>query len=265
MGFGSFEKILQVLDILEDATTGLSFDEIYAKLDAPRSTLYRYLKALTNAGLIASLPNTGYTLGPRIAELDYKMRTQDLLVVASRPLMAELVQATPAVALLCRLYRNSVLCVHQESHPDAMRSNYERGRSRPLLQGAASRVILAYMPSRMIAKLFDEQSEQFKAAQLGESIADVKTVLRKIRQHGWESVEGQVTPGATGIAAPIFDAGGHIVGSLSLTLNRVGMERADVFRIAERVSACADQITEAICLDIEKAAPARPPSTEFSA
>ena len=246
MGTGSFEKILQVLDILEESSTGLFFDEIHAKLDAPRSTLYRYLKALTDAGLIASLPNTGYTLGPRIAELDYKMRTLDPLVVVSRPVMAELVQAAPAVALLCRLYRNRVLCVHQEAHPDAMRSNYERGRPRPLLRGAASRVILAYMPSRTIAKLVEEQAEEFKAATLGDSIVDVKAVLRKIRQKGWESVEGQVTPGATGISAPIFDGGDHIVGSLSLTLGRIAMAPAEVQRIAEKVVFCAAIISNAI-------------------
>lgn len=254
MGAASFKKILQVLDILEESSTGLSFDAIDARLDAPRSTLYRYLKALTDAGLIVSLPNTGYTLGPRIAELDYKMRTLDPLVVLSRPVMAELVQATPAVALLCRLYRSRVLCVHQEAHPDAMHSHYERGRSRPLLQGAASRVILAYMPPRTIAKLYAEQADEFHAAKLGESMADVKATLRKIRQRGWESVEGQVTPGATGIAAPIFDGGEHIIGSLSLTLNRIKMDAADVQRSAERVAFCAGIITNAIGRQISPSA-----------
>jgi DNA-binding IclR family transcriptional regulator len=246
MSTGSFEKILQVLDILEESSTGLMFDEIHARLDAPRSTLYRYLKALTDAGLIASLPNTGYSLGPRIAELDFKMRTTDPLVVVSRPVMAELVQSTPAVALLCRLYRNNVLCIHQESHPDAMRSNYERGRSRPLLRGAASRVILAYMTPRAIAKLYEDQPDEFREANLGTTLAEVRAGLKKIRQRGWESVEGQVTPGATGIAAPILDSGGAVIGSLSVTLGRVKMEDADVQRIAERVAFCAGIITNAI-------------------
>jgi DNA-binding IclR family transcriptional regulator len=246
MGTGSFEKILQVLDILQGSSTGLMFDEIHARLDAPRSTLYRYLKALTDAGLIASLPNTGYSLGPRIAELDYKMRTTDPLVVVSRPVMAELAQSTPAVALLCRLYRNNVLCIHQESHPDAMRSNYERGRSRPLLRGAASRVILAYMAPRTIARLYEEQPDEFRDAELGASLAAVRAGLKQIRQRGWESVEGQVTPGATGIAAPILDSGDAVIGSLSITLGRVRMEEADVQRIAERVSFCAGIITNAV-------------------
>jgi DNA-binding IclR family transcriptional regulator len=246
MGTGSFEKILQVLDILEGSSTGLMFDEIHARLDAPRSTLYRYLKALTDAGLVASLPNTGYSLGPRIAELDYKMRTTDPLVVASRPVMAELVHSTPAVALLCRLYRNNVLCIHQESHPDAMRSNYDRGRSRPLLRGAASRVILAYLSPRAIAKLYEEQPDEFREAELGATLLEVRAGLKKIRQRGWDAVEGQVTPGATGIAAPIFDSGDLVIGSLSITLGRVRLEAADIQRLAERVSFCAGIITNAL-------------------
>jgi DNA-binding IclR family transcriptional regulator len=246
MGTGSFEKILQVLDILEGSSTGLMFDEIHARLDAPRSTLYRYLKALTDAGLVASLPNTGYSLGPRIAELDYKMRTTDPLVVASRPVMAELVHGTPAVALLCRLYRNNVLCIHQESHPDAMRSNYDRGRSRPLLRGAASRVILAHLSPRAIAKLYEEQPDEFREAELGATLLEVRAGLKKIRQRGWDAVEGQVTPGATGIAAPIFDSGDLVIGSLSITLGRVRLEAADIQRLAERVSFCAGIITNAL-------------------
>lgn len=246
MGTGSFEKILQVLDILEDSRTGLTFDEIDARLNAPRSTLYRYLKALTDAGLIASLPNTGYTLGPRIAELDYKMRTSDPLVILSRPVMAELVQSTQGVALLCRLYRDSVLCIHQEAHPDAMRSNYERGRTRPLLRGAASRIILAYMQPRTVAKLYEAQPEEFKASNLGETLPEVRAFLKQIRQRGWESVEGQLTPGATGIAAPILDSGDVIIGSLSVTLGRVRIEQSEIERLAERVSFCANIISNAI-------------------
>ena len=38
----------------------------------PARTLYRYLKALTDAGLLSSLPGLGYVLGSRIIELDYK-------------------------------------------------------------------------------------------------------------------------------------------------------------------------------------------------
>ncbi len=243
---GSFKKILQVLDILEDRSSGLSFEAIHERLNAPRSTLYRYLKALTDAGLIASLPGTGYSLGPRIAELDYKMRTLDPLIVVSRPVMAELVQAAPAVALLCRLYRNRVLCIHQEAHPNALRSNYERGRSRPLLRGAASRVILAYMAPRVIAKQYELQAEKFKVANLGDNLAEVKATLRKIRQRGWESVEGQVTPGATGIAAPILDASNNIVGSLSLTMSRINMDPDVVRQIAESVVHSADMISHRI-------------------
>lgn len=247
MATASFDKVLQVLDIVENASSGLSFDDIHAQLDAPRSTLYRYLKALADAGLIVSLPATGYTLGPRIAELDYKMRSSDPLIVSSKPVMAELVQAVPAVALLCRLYRDKVLCVHQEQNAGAPRSGYERGRARPLFRGAASRAILAYLPPRTIAKLFSDQAAN--AGELGapeRSLDELKLNLQRIRQRGWAHVEGQVTPGATGISAPIFEGGARVIASLSLTITRTSIAPQELNRIGERVAFCAGIITKAI-------------------
>ncbi|MDB5772465.1 MAG: hypothetical protein JWM42_2839 [Burkholderia sp.] len=242
----SFTKVLQVLDLIQESSRGLSFEEISAAIDAPRSTLYRYLKALTDESFLVSLPNTGFILGPRIAELDYKMRKHDPLIIVSRPVMAELAQAERAAALLCRLYRSKVLCVHKEAHPDASYSRYERGLAYPLLRGAASRVIMAHIEPRSFRKLYEGNPEGFKSADLGNTFEDVKRKLRGIRQAGWESVPGQVTEEATGIAAPIFDSRGHILGSLSLTMKGANLPPQEINRIASRVSSATAFITEAI-------------------
>src|SRR6266853_4774367 len=114
-GPSSHERMLRVLDLIEESPSPLTSDDMADRLGFTRSTLYRHLKNLSDAGLVTSFPDVGYALGPRIAELDYKMRSSDPLIIASRPVMAELVEAVPGIALLCRRYRDQVLCVHQES------------------------------------------------------------------------------------------------------------------------------------------------------
>src|ERR1700751_2593865 len=86
----SLERMIGLLDLFEEAGQRWTFEEIHARLGYTRSTLYRYLKVLTDAEILTSLPGVGFTLGPRIAELDYCSRTRDPLIVASRPVMIEL-------------------------------------------------------------------------------------------------------------------------------------------------------------------------------
>jgi DNA-binding IclR family transcriptional regulator len=242
----SLERMISVLDVIESSTTGLTFDQMLDILQLTRSTLYRYVKILSEAGLITSLPDLGYTLGPRVAELDHKMRTQDPLIIASRPVMRELARTVGGVALLCRRYRDRVLCVHQEGSSDTFSSGYERGRDRPLLQGAASRIILAQLHARVIARIYAERPEQFKESGLGDSLEQVKAALAQIRQRGWCASEGQVTAGVTGIAAALFDNQNNTVGSLSITVGKTGMSDAEIGRIADRVTFCAGIISNAI-------------------
>jgi len=232
-GTNSLERMLQVVDVIEASDGPIMPDELMARLDLTRSTLYRYLKILSEAGLITSFPGVGFALGPRIAELDYRMRNLDPLIIASRPVMSELVAAIPGIALLCRRYRDTVLCVHQERGATTLVSTYERGLARPLFRGAASRIILAYLPPRVIERLHQQDKAN------GVSLAALKPELKEMRRRGWDLTESEVTRGVTGIAAPVFDSRGRILGSLSLTIPRTKIPAPEATRVAERVMFCA--------------------------
>ncbi|NPT36432.1 IclR family transcriptional regulator [Paraburkholderia xenovorans] len=242
----SLERLISVLDVIEESPTGLTFDQMLEVLQLTRSTLYRYVKILSEAGLITSLPDLGYTLGPRVAELDYKMRAQDPLISAARPVMAELSRSVGGVALLCRRYRDKVLCVHQEGSSATFRSAYERGRDLPLFRGAASRIILAQLHMRVVSRLYHKRPQEFAASGLGNTLAEVKASLAQIRHAGWCAIEGEITAGVTGIAAAVFDNQNLVVGSLSITIGKVAMKEEDIGRIAEHVKFCASIVSNAI-------------------
>jgi DNA-binding IclR family transcriptional regulator len=234
--------MLRILDLIEEAEAPMPAEDIGAALGFSRSTLYRHLKSLSEAGLISALPGRGFSLGPRIAELDYRMRLRDPLIGLARPVMAELAAGERAVALLCRRYRDRVLCIHQEDGGASFRSNYDRGRARSLIKGAASRIILAQANATQIARLFGLHDREFAAAGLGDDLAQARASLRRLRLRGWDMTQGQVTAGVTGVAVPIFDAEREVLGSLSLTLGTVELAAAEVSRLVERLKTGAARI-----------------------
>lgn len=242
----SHERMLHVVDLFDLDHPEWSFEALIAETGYSRSTLYRYLKTLTDFGLLATLPGKGYTLGPRIIELDYQILTTDPVIHAARPVMIELVKSVAGVSLLCRRYREHVLCVHQESSAPDLRSNYVRGRSRPLMRGAASLAILCNFSSYQLKKLYDQDPKTFVQAGLGGTLAEVRETLRQMRGAGWVHTEGQVTEGVTGVAAPIFDSGDEVVGSLSVTLPQARISEEKLAAVGERVRFCARVISNSL-------------------
>ena len=247
----SLEKMIGILALFEGADMEWTPEAMAERLDLTRSTLYRYLKVLGDAGLLTSLPGVGFTLGPRIAELDYRMRQSDPLITASRPVMAELVAEIPGIALLCRRYRSLVLCVHQDAAPGAsFRSTYERGRARPLLRGAASRIILANLPATVLRRVYEATPQEFAQAGLGGDLAEVRAALRVIRQRGHDVTVGDLNQGVTGVAAPIFDGRETVLGSLSVTLGETDVAPERLAFVADRVSFCARILTKTLAREM---------------
>ena len=81
----SLVRLLGVLDLFTPSAPAWSTDALIQSLGKSRSNGYRYIKALSDVGLLAPVSNGHYVLGPRIVELDRQIRQCDPLYNAAGP------------------------------------------------------------------------------------------------------------------------------------------------------------------------------------
>lgn len=252
-GTGSAERILAILDVFTEDRLEWTTEELMARLGYSRPTLYRYLKALREAGFLTSLPGAGFTLGPRVVELDYLLRKSDPLVSSGQQHLDALVAAYPCSALLVRWYGTKLLCVASECSTPNPLSSYARGRAMPLARGAISRAIMAWLPRRQLDPLILANLDEMNELGLGSTLDEVLDAMRLVRRAGVAVAHGEVTPGVIGTAAPVFDAGQSPIAAVTVTIagrevtpeTLKSIERDVKTRAAEITKALADRRVEA--------------------
>lgn len=242
----SLERLIGLLDVFSEERLEWSFDDLMATLGYSRPTLYRYIKILKSYGFLASSGSAHYTLGPRIVELDYLVRRSDAVVLHGAPFLRALTERHRCTALVVRWYGNKILCVASESSNDRLVSSYPRGRPMPLGRGAIARSILAFLPRAQMLRLIALNIEDLKAVGAGETSEDIARNLMRIHRTGYAVAYGEVTPGAVGIAAPIFDAERHPMASLCVVIVGDLVNGALIDSIGTEVKAAADEITRLI-------------------
>ena len=92
--------MLRILELFSEAEPVWSTAAIIEALETSRSTGYRYIKTLHDAGLLNAVSNGQYRLGPRIIEMDLQIRQTDPLLLASQGVLEDLVDTIGHSALL---------------------------------------------------------------------------------------------------------------------------------------------------------------------
>ncbi len=215
------DRLLSVLGLFTLEHPEWTVESAAKELDLAISTAYRYFRSLAKAGLIVAFSAGRYVLGPAIIQYDRQMRLSDPLTTTAQATMKRLAQKLPpkTLVMLCRLFRNQVMCVHQEAEKTPhFAVSYERGRLMPLFRGAASKIILAHMAPRTVKSLYTKHAVEFAQAGLGVSWDEVKPRLRDLRLAGVAITQGEIDPGLTGIAVGLFEPGETVIGSLSVVM-----------------------------------------------
>ena len=242
------DRLLAVLGLFTPERPDWTVEAAAKEIGVSVSTAYRYFRSLCKIGLLDPFADRQYVLGPAIIEYDRQIRMLDPLVKIGRPVMQRMIAQTGSmgIVLLCRVYRNRIMCVHQEANVLAENTvSYERGRPMPMFRGAG-KAMFAHFSSRTAKSYFDKYKEEVAEAGLGSDWETVKRNLRKIRKAGVLIARGEIDTDRVGVATAIFGANGLPIGSISMALPLGEVTHQFIASVCTVVQAAGREISVAL-------------------
>ncbi|MEN8990885.1 MULTISPECIES: IclR family transcriptional regulator [Acinetobacter] len=244
MALSSFGKILTVLDLFSVARPIINVDIISEELGLSKPTSYRYLKELVSAELLQRLSGTSgdYTLGSKIAVLDFISRTTDPLVQISIPFMKEIVERTESCCLLTHLNIDSCIDVHHELYKDYTALAYGRGSPRPMYKGSSSKVILSQLPKQRILDYYHRFADELSQVGFAHNEEEFMLQMKKIKKQGYYFSNGEVDPNMSSLSIPIKFSSKEPPLALTLLASKNRFDFMNFQKVVEMLQDCTARI-----------------------
>lgn len=244
MSLSSFGKILTVLDLFSVSRPIINVDTISEELGLSKPTSYRYLKELVSAELLQRLSGTSgdYTLGSKIAVLDYISRTTDPLVQISIPFMREIVERTEFSCLLTHLNRDSCIDLHDEVFKNTLLLSYGRGCPRPVFVGSSAKVMVSHLPKQMMVDYYQRFSDQLSDVSFATDQTEFLEKMKKVKKQGYYFSNGELDPNIAGLSVPVKFSSKEPPLALTLLASKNRFEFVNLQKLIEILQENARQI-----------------------
>ncbi len=203
------EKALQLLMQVAVNSDPVSAKTLSEQLQVPLSSLYRHLKLLKEWSLIEESPyDKTLIIGPAALLLMHSYETSQHNLDEVDAVLTRLQKQTGEMAAYMVPVGYRALCVSQKESMQALRCSYVQGQSQPLLRGASSKAMLAFMPAQRCEKILRHFGQE-------EHLEKWQVELEKIRQRGYAVSTSEIDPGVSGISAPVMK-GSKLMGAITV-------------------------------------------------
>ncbi|GAB3293923.1 IclR family transcriptional regulator [Epidermidibacterium keratini] len=208
---------MRIFEAFTEKDTVLSVSEIARRSGLHLATASRLIGQLVDEGLLARDGDGGVQIGLRIWELAARAQPALSLRDAALPFMQVLHAGIAQHTQLGVLDGNEVVFLERLSSPGAT-VNFTRVATRlPLTLSSSGLVLLAHGGSELLAQVL----AQPLPARTAHSIADpqkLRSFLDNVRREGYAFCPGFLHEDTTGMAAPLRNRAGHVVGALSIVV-----------------------------------------------
>jgi DNA-binding IclR family transcriptional regulator len=233
----SVDRAAAILEILaRDGEAGVT--EIARELGVHKSTASRLLAALDRRELVAQDSARGrFRLGAGILRLAAAVGRRLDVVQEGRPVCRALAEELGETVNIAILSGGDALYLHQAAGPAALSPHNWAGQRIPLHATSDGKVLLAFLPAGEATACLTPPLRRFTDQTITDP-AGFPRLLAEVRRRGYATAVEELEAGLTAIAAPVRDAEGDAVASISAS--------GPSFRIpADRIPAVADAVRKA--------------------
>jgi DNA-binding IclR family transcriptional regulator len=239
-GHRAANRVVDILELMARSPDGLALHDVSVQLEAPKSSLLPLLRALTARGYLAQGRGGEYRLGAKALDLGSSAPARRELAQVARPALMELLRRTGETVFLSTLSsdRASIVYVDKLESDHIIRYAAGVGDRRPLHATSSGKAILAFLPDEEREEILQSLSLDRHTERTVTNVTALRAALAEVRRKGVCVTIEEVVPGASGIAAPVFDRHGRVAGACAVggPTNRV---RPKIRALAAEVKATA--------------------------
>ncbi len=210
------DRASQILLALASGTPRLGVSEISELVDVPKPTVHTMLRTLERRGLVVQEVDGGkYALGPAVLQLGNAYLGGSELRARSASWSDMLARQAGEAVWVAVLSGPDVVVVHHRLRPDDLVQILEVGAAVPWHACALGRAIVAYTPDGTQQALLASPLRRLT----GKTVTDpnaLRQELAAVLARGYAVEDEEAILGDAGLAAPVFNWSGRVVGAIGI-------------------------------------------------
>ena len=244
----SLAKGLQVLCAFNAAHRSLTLGEIAARTGMNKASAQRSVHTLATLGYIGKHPVTRrFGLLPRVVELGFNYLDAHPLISAGHPYLAQLAHASGETATLTEPSGDQMVYLAQVLTTQHIPVLTPVGTQIPMYASSCGRAYLSQWPTPDAQALLERTPRPARTRHTRTALPPLLAQLQQARSAGYATNCEELFLGDMGIAAPIFNTRGNVVGAVHVAPPTSRWRMADAEReLAPQVIECARAISRLI-------------------
>lgn len=219
------EKGLAIIESFDDANPRMTPSQAGERCGMTRTAARRYLLTLQHLGYVAS-DGKLFWLTPRVLRLGQAYLESARLPRVVQPFLQRVTAGTQEIAYVCVMDGDDIVYVARNGPNRSMNTGFVLGSRIQAQVTAAGMLIMSMRPPEWLERWLAEHELKAYTSYTIASKDRLRLELARIRLQGWAVSEQQLELNFRGIAVPLIDRHGDVMGALSVSMP-MGNEATD--------------------------------------